>query len=82
MEGIPTREMSGGMTTMGLQDLSYMQKIFPAFIGSAIRVAALAHVLNQLLYRQRMSALNIALKAAKSRSFFFKKGHATISVVV
>jgi hypothetical protein len=68
-------------TGAGVPNLFYMQEIFWAFIGSAIGVAALANFLNQILYRQRMSASRTASNAAKPKSFYFQ-AHATISAIV
>jgi predicted ferric reductase len=75
--------MSGGMMTMGagVPSLFYMQQIFWAFVGSAIGVAAFANLLNQIIYRQRISASRTAPNAAKPKSFFFQ-AHATISAMI
>ena len=86
MESLQPRHdhaMSMGMmsTGAGVPNLFYMQQIFWAFIGSAIGVAALANLLNQILYRQRMSASRTASNAAKPKSLFFQI-HATISATI
>ena len=65
----------------GVPSLFYMQQIFWAFIGSAIGVAALANLLNQILYRQRMLASRTVPDAAKPKSFFFQ-AHATVSAII
>ena len=65
----------------GVPSLFYMQQIFWAFIGSAIGVAALTNLLNQVLYRQRILASKTSLNAAKPRSLFFQ-AHATLSAII
>jgi hypothetical protein len=63
------------MTAMavGVPSLFYMQQMFWAFVGTAIGVAAIANVLNMIIFRQRMSASrqNIATPS-KPRSFIFR----------
>ena len=85
MESLQSRhvhDVSGGMMSMGagVPSLFYMQQIFWAFIGAAIGVAALANLLNHILYRQRMSASRTIPNPAKPKSFFFQ-AHATISAI-
>lgn len=58
-----------------------MQDVFWAFVGTAIGVATLANLLNQILARQRISACQNGSSPAKPKSLFFK-AHATFSAVV
>jgi predicted ferric reductase len=71
------------MMTMapGVPGLFYMQQIFWAFVGTAIGVAAIANILNKILYHQRISSSKSVSNAAKPKSFFFQ-AHATTSAII
>lgn len=58
-----------------------MQQIFWAFVGTAIGVAVLSHVLNQILYYQRITASRTSPTAANPKSLFFKT-HASIAAII
>jgi hypothetical protein len=47
--------MMGGMAA-GLPSLLYAQQIFWAFVGTAIGVAALANILNKVVYHRRITS--------------------------
>ena len=83
LESRHDHDVMGGMMTMaaGVPGLSYMQQIFWAFIGTALAVATLTNVFNQILYRQRIAASKIASNAAKPNSFIFQ-AQATLSAVI
>ena len=69
-------------TAPGIPTNYHMQRMFWAFVGSAIGVAVIANVLNQILYRQRIAAaIQKISQPARPRSIFFQT-HATISAVV
>jgi predicted ferric reductase len=58
-----------------------MQRIFWAFVGTAIGVATIPNVLNKILYYQRLSAVRNDRNAAKPKSLFFQ-AHATMSAII
>jgi predicted ferric reductase len=72
--------MMGGMAA-GAPSLFYMQQIFWAFVGAAIGVAALANILNRVIYHRRITSRSITPSAAKPKSFFFR-AHASMSAIV
>ena len=57
-----------------------MQNVFWTFVGTAIGVAILANLANQILFRQRLSRQNDSTPA-KPKSLLFRV-HATLSAVV
>src|SRR6266536_1984883 len=65
----------------GVPDLFHMQRIFWAFVGTAIGVATIANILNRILYCQRLSAIRTDRNAAKPKSLFFQV-HATMSAII
>lgn len=65
----------------GVPSLFCMQRIFWAFIGSAIGVAAFANLLDQILSKQRIAASRNTPNAAKPQSYFFQ-AHATVSAII
>jgi len=56
----------------GVPDLFYMQKIFWAFVGTALGIAVLVNLFNQVLYRQRMAASKGSSSAARPTSILFR----------
>ncbi|KAL3422334.1 ferric reductase like transmembrane component [Phlyctema vagabunda] len=66
----------------GVPGLRHMQKVFWAFIGTAIAVAVVANVINMIIYYQRLSSASRRTpNPAKPKSLFFQT-HATLSAVV
>ncbi|KAH8601429.1 ferric reductase NAD binding domain-containing protein [Bisporella sp. PMI_857] len=66
---------------VGVPGLFHMQNVFWAFIGTAIGVATLVNLFNQILYRQRLAALRTTPLAAKPRNFVFQ-AQATAAAVI
>lgn len=69
------------MMAAGVPSLFHMQRIFWAFVGTAIATATIANVLNRILYYQRIRTSKKIRDAARPKSYFFKS-HATISAVI
>jgi hypothetical protein len=57
-----------------------MQRMFWAFVGTAIGVAIIANVINKVLFYHRITSRNTP-DAARPKSLFFK-AHATLSAVI
>jgi hypothetical protein len=72
--------MMGGMAA-GLPSPLYTQQIFWAFVGTAIGVAALANILNKVIYHRRITSPSTTPNAAMPKSFFFR-AHASMSAVI
>jgi hypothetical protein len=61
----------GSMGSMALPALPEFPKFYYAVVGSAVAVATLANIYNQILYRQRLSAARAGtLSPAKPKSWF------------
>ncbi|KAK6586367.1 hypothetical protein PZA11_001424 [Diplocarpon coronariae] len=67
--------------TAGAPGLVYMQRIFWAFVGAAIGLAAFSNLLNKVLCYQRISASRDNPAAARPSSLFFR-AHAIISAII
>jgi hypothetical protein len=65
----------------GLPSLLYTQQIFWAFVGTAIGVAALANILNKVIYHRRITSRSTTPNAVMPKSFFFR-AHASMSAVI
>jgi hypothetical protein len=72
--------MMGGMAA-GVPSLLYTQQIFWAFVGTAIGLAALANILNKVIYHRRITSRSTTPNAAMPKSFFFR-AHALMSAVI
>jgi predicted ferric reductase len=83
MESRHVHTPTGGemVMTAGVPGLFHMQQVFWAFIGSALGMAVLVNVFNQILYHQRMAILRSAPNAARPNSFIFQ-AQATITSVI
>lgn len=74
---------TGSEMTMaaGVPGLFHMQQVFWAFVGSALGMAVLVNIFNQVLYHQRMAASKTASNPAMPNSFVFQT-QATITSVI
>lgn len=56
----------------GVPGLFYMQDMFWAFVGTALGVATLVNLFNQILYRQRIAASKSSPNPARPKSILFQ----------
>src|SRR4051794_2774979 len=74
---------TGGEMSMGagVPGLFHMQQVFWAFVGTALGVATLVNVFNQILYHQRMATSKSTPNAARPKFILFR-AQATIAAVI